>query len=120
MRDFRTLKIWQEGIIIVKQVYRLAALVPPEEKYGLRSQICRSAVSIPSNIAEGCSRNSQMDFKRFLEIALGSAYELETQLIIIAELLLISKNEVTDTIELINIEQKMINNLMTKLKANSK
>ncbi|MFQ5604505.1 MAG: four helix bundle protein, partial [bacterium] len=57
-----------------------------EEKYGLRSQICRSAVSIPSNIAEGCSRRSQIDFKRFLEMALGSSFELETQLIIIEEL----------------------------------
>ena len=83
MRNFRTLNIWQEGIAIVKQVYRLAELLPVEEKYGLRSQICRSVVSIPSNIAEGCSRNSQIDFKRFLEIALGSSFELETQLIII-------------------------------------
>ncbi len=67
----------------------LAERLPVEEKYGLRSQICRSAVSIPSNIAEGCSRNSQIDFKRFLEIALGSSFELETQLIIIEELSLI-------------------------------
>ncbi len=81
MRDFRTLNIWQGGIAIVKQVYRLAESLPVEEKYGLRSQICRSAVSIPSNIAEGCSRSSQIDFKRFLEIALGSSFELETQLI---------------------------------------
>ena len=76
MRNFRTLNTWQEGIAIVKQVYRLAELLPVEETYGLRSQICSSAVSIPSNIAEGCSRNSQKDFKRFLEIALGSSYEL--------------------------------------------
>ena len=104
MRNFRTLNTWQEGIAIVKQVYRLAELLPVEEKYGLRSQICRSAVSIPSNIAEGCSRNSQKDFKRFLEIALGSSYELETQLIIIEELSLISKEEVTVMIERINKE----------------
>ncbi len=117
MRDFRTLKIWKEGISIVKQVYKLAASLPAEEKYGLRSQICRSAVSMPSNIAEGCSRSSQMDFKRFLEIALGSAYELETQLIIIEELSLIAKNDVTEMIEKINKEQKMINNLITKLRA---
>jgi hypothetical protein len=70
MRNFRTLNIWQEGITIVTNVYKLAELLPAEEKYGLRSQICRAAVSVPSNIAEGCSRNSQMDFKRFLEIAL--------------------------------------------------
>ncbi len=119
MRNFRTLTIWQEGISIVKQVYRLSKLLPAEEKYGLRSQICRAAVSIPSNIAEGCSRNSQIDFKRFLEIALGSSYELETQLIISQELALIPKEKVCSMIEQINKEQKMINNLIGKLKANS-
>lgn len=83
MRNFRTLKNWHESITIVKEIYKLAELLPLKEKYGLRSQICRSTVSIPSNIAEGCSRDSQIDFKRFLEIALGSSFELETQLIII-------------------------------------
>ena len=120
MRNFRTLNIWQEGIAIVRQIYYLAALLPVEEKYGLRSQICRSAVSIPSNIAEGCSRVSQKDFKRFLEIALGSSYELETQLMIIEELSLISKKDVAVMIDHLNKEQKMINNLITKLKATSK
>ncbi len=72
----------------------LAEFLPVAEKYGLRSQICRSAVSIPSNIAEGCSRSSQVDFKRFLEIALGSSFELETQLIIIEELSIISAKEI--------------------------
>jgi len=71
----------------------LAESLPVAEKYGLRSQICRSAVSIPSNIAEGCSRSSQVDFKRFLEIALGSSFELETQLIVIEELSIISAKE---------------------------
>ena len=60
MRDFRTLNIWKGGIAIVKQVYRLAAFLPAKEKYGLRSQIYRSAVSIPSNIAESCSREQKM------------------------------------------------------------
>ena len=60
MRDFRTLNIWQDGIASVKQAYRLAESFPVEEKYGLRSQICRSAASIPSNIAEGCSREQKM------------------------------------------------------------
>jgi len=69
MRDFRTLNIWQDGIASVKQAYRLAESFPDEEKYGLRSQIYRSAASIPSNIAEVCRPSSQIDFKRFsLEI----------------------------------------------------
>lgn len=116
MRDFKTLNVWNEGIAIVKQAYQLAELLPAEEKYGLRSQICRSAISIPSNIAEGCSRNSQVDFKRFLEIALGSAFELETQLILIEELSMVSKKEVRRLLERLVIEQKMINTLIKKLK----
>jgi four helix bundle protein len=119
MRNFRTLTIWQESMAIVKKVYSLAELLPKEEKYGLRSQITRSSVSIASNIAEGCSRSSQIDFKRFLQIALGSSFELETQLIIIGELSLISTKEISETITNINKVQKMINNLITKLKANN-
>jgi len=111
MINFRTLNIWKDSINIAKKVYHLAELLPLEEKYGLRSQISRAAISIPSNIAEGCSRNSQIDFKRFLEIALGSSYELETQLIIIDELLLISKKaKITEPVNDINKIQKMMNN----------
>jgi four helix bundle protein len=97
----------------------LAEFLPVEEKYGLRSQICRSAVSIPSNIAEGCSRSSQIDFKRFLEIALGSSFELETQLIIIEELSVISDGDIRVVLDQLHKEQKMINNLISKIKANS-
>ncbi|KAA3614618.1 MAG: four helix bundle protein [Calditrichaeota bacterium] len=86
MTNFRNLKIWQRGMKLVTTVYNLASHLPKDERYALRSQITRSAVSIPSNIAEGCSRNSRKDFVRFLEIALGSAFELETQLLIIAKL----------------------------------
>tara|TARA_R110000868_G_scaffold71206_1_gene208824 strand:+ start:101 stop:355 length:255 start_codon:yes stop_codon:yes gene_type:complete len=82
MRDFKKLEIWKNGITIVKFVYSLVQKLPNEEKFGLKSQISRAAVSDPSNIAEGCSRNSEVEFKRFLEIALGSLFEVETQLII--------------------------------------
>ncbi|MFQ5632009.1 MAG: four helix bundle protein [bacterium] len=119
MRNFRSLKIWEEGIAIVKQIYKLAKKLPVEEKYGLKSQVCQSAVSIPSNIAEGCSRNSDKEFKRFLEIAIGSSFELETQLLIIQELAFVSTEEVESIIERLHTEQKMINNLHSKLKANS-
>ena len=82
MRDFRKYDIWKDSMELVDSVYTFVEVFPTTEKYGLRSQITRSAVSIPSNIAEGASRNSEKDFARFLEIALGSAFELETQLII--------------------------------------
>lgn len=119
VRDFRTLNVWQEGISIIKRVYSLSKSLPATEKFGLRSQITRCAVSIPSNIAEGCSRSSQADFKRFLEIALGSAFELEPQLIIIEELCIITNGEINEIKKQLNIEQKMINNLIQKLKAKS-
>ena len=65
MRNYKNLKIWEQGIVIVKQIYVLAELLPPSEKFGLKSQITRAAISIPSNIADGCSRNSEIEFKRF-------------------------------------------------------
>ncbi|UII75096.1 four helix bundle protein [Flagellimonas sp. HMM57] len=90
MRNFRDLDIWKNGVELVKDVYQLIEGFPNTEKYGLSSQISRCAVSVPSNIAEGCSRESQKDFSRFLQITLGSSYELETQLLISKELELIN------------------------------
>ena len=66
MRNFRKLDIWKNGIKLVKQVYILSENLPHEEKFGLRSQITKAAVSVPSNIAEGCRRNSEIEFKHFL------------------------------------------------------
>lgn len=116
MRDFRELTIWKEGKGIVKSVYRLSQELPKEETYGLKSQIQKAAVSIPSNIAEGCSRSSNKDFKRFLEIAQGSAFELETQLIIIDELSFISDYDLNGLFAVLNKLQKMINSFIEKLK----
>ena len=97
----------------------MSALLPEEEKFGLKTQIRRAAVSVPSNIAEGCSRNGETDYKRFLEIAMGSLFEIETQLILIQELLYISETKINEVLELVHVEQKMVNNLITKLKASS-
>ena len=116
MRNFRNLNIWKNGIDLVKEIYQISALLPVEEKYGLKSQICRAVVSVPSNIAEGCSRTSEIEYKRFLEFAIGSLFELETQLIIIQELKLIVGDKIQQIIELIHTEQKMINNLISKIK----
>jgi len=116
MRDFRKLDIWKYSIDLVKEVYMLSEKLPSEEKFGLKSQITRAAISVPSNIAEGCSRNSEVEFKRFLEIAMGSLFELETQLIISKELGFIKPETLVPVFENIEKEAKMINSLINKIK----
>jgi len=85
MHNFKELKAWKAGIEVSKLIFQLTRSFPPEEKYGLISQMIRSAVSVPSNIAEGCGRKSNKELYQFLNIALGSSFELETQLIIAKE-----------------------------------
>ena len=120
MKNFRRLKIWERGMEIVKKTYLLSKQLPAEERFGLVSQITRAAVSIPSNIAEGSSRTSDKDKKRFVEIALGSAFELETQLLIIRDLELANPVDTDKLIERLHEEQRMINSFITTLKlANS-
>jgi len=100
---------------ILKQTYVVTSTLPSQEKFGLVSQMNRAAVSIPSNVAEGASRSTQKDFRRFLEIALGSAFELETQLIAVQELNLVQESEATTLAGLIDEEQKMLIAFMKKL-----
>ncbi|CAZ94170.1 four helix bundle protein [Zobellia galactanivorans] len=107
MHKVENLKIWKKAIELAKSIYLLAADLPSEEKYGLVSQIKRCSVSIPSNIAEGAGRNSQKEFKHFLSIANGSAYELQTQLILLIELNLIKKEKVKPVIDVCVEIQKM-------------
>jgi four helix bundle protein len=85
-RKHHELLAWQEGIVLVKEAYRLSASFPREEIYGLTSQLRRAAVSVPSNIAEGAARNGDREFIQFLSIARGSLSELETQAVIAREL----------------------------------
>lgn len=86
INSHKDLIVWQKGIALCKSVYKLTEKFPKEEIYGLSSQMRRSVVSIPSNIAEGRSRGTRKDFAQFLRIALGSASELETQIEIAKEL----------------------------------
>ncbi len=86
MHNYRKLRIWSDGKDLVARVYRETESFPRAERYRLADQMRRAAVSIPSNIAEGSSRRSNKEFARFLRIALGSAYELDTQLDLSAEL----------------------------------
>jgi len=104
---------------IVVDIYEVCKQLPDSEKYNLISPLKRSSVSIPSNIAEGCSRSTDKEFKRFLEIAQGSAFGLETQLLLVVQLGLIDSQKLA--FEQINILKASINSLINKLnKANGK
>ena len=116
MHNFRQLQIWKEGMEVTKQVYQLLVKFPPSEKFGLVSQISRSAVSVPSNVAEGSSRSSDKEFAHFLSIALGSLFELETQLLLSIELEIINKDEIGSIIENIIQLQKKISAFRKTLK----
>lgn len=99
----------------MKKVYNLSIQLPKEEKYGLISQITRAGISIPSNIAEGCAKTSEREFKYYLETALGSAFELETQLLVISKLNL-SKSKPLELISELQREQKMIGSFISSVK----
>ena len=99
MHRFEELQIWQKAMNVAEGSYRATVNFPIEEKYGLTSQIRRSAVSIPSNIAEGAGRNSNGEFKQFLGIANGSSFELLTQFYLSERLQLISKEKIKPMID---------------------
>ena len=107
MHKLEDLKIWKKSMDLVESVYSAISNFPADEKYGLSSQIKRSAVSIPSNIAEGAGRNSKKEFIHFLSISNGSAYELQTQLLLASSLKLIEKIKIQPLIDTIIEIQKM-------------
>jgi len=115
IKNFQDLRIWQKGIEVVKDIYILTKKFPKEELYGLTSQMRRSAVSIPSNIAEGFRRYHNKEYKQFLYIALGSCAELETQIIIANELDYINETNKTELIEKIKYICRMTIKLIQKL-----
>ncbi len=115
IKNFQDLRIWQKGIEVVKDLYLLTKKFPKEELYGLTSQMRRSAVSIPSNIAEGFRRYHNKEYKQFLYIALGSCAELETQIIIANELDYINETVKTEIIEKIKYICRMTVKLINKL-----
>ncbi len=117
MRDFKRLDIWRSGMQIVKGTYLLIEKLPNTEKFGLKSQMCRCAVSIPSNIAEGCSRESKIELARFLEIAIGSAFELETQLLICLTVGYLENKDIESILSQIRIFQKQANTYRLKVKS---
>lgn len=116
INSFRELKIWQAGIDLAELVYRLTQSFPKHEVYGLSSQIQRAAVSVSSNIAEGSARNSTKEFLHFLSIALGSLFELETQLILAGRLTYLNQNDLEAILSKINEVGRMLRGLQQSLK----
>lgn len=113
--NFRKLMIWKEGIELAKETYSTTKKFPKHEIYGIANQMQRSAVSIPSNIAEGTAKSTDKHFLQYLETALSSAYEWETQLIISYEIGNISKETYKDLVIKIQKTQGMITRFMESL-----
>ena len=107
MHNLKELKIWNKAIDLTVDVYKATASFPSDERFGLISQSRRSAVSIPSNIAEGAGRNSNKEFSNFLGISNGSSFELQTQLVISNRLSLMDDNTLNNLLTQIDELQKM-------------
>ena len=115
IKSFKDLKIWNMGIKLVEDVYRMSTSFPKEEMYGLQSKLRRSAVSIPSNIAEGFGRFHNKEYRKFLYISLGSCAELTTQIIIAARLKYVEENKADSILSDIDEISKMTMSLIKKL-----
>lgn len=115
MHNFKELKIWKRSMELSKDIFSLTDNFPDKHKFGLVSQMNRCSVSIPSNIAEGTSRVSSKDFGRFLQIALGSAFELETQLIISKDIGCLDIEKANEVILQTKEIQRMINGFRSTL-----
>ncbi len=115
MRNYKSYDIWIDGLALVKMVYELSKQLPTDELYGLTSQLKRASISVISNIAEGSSRTSSKDFKRFLEMSLGSLYEVESLIITAIEIEMLSINEKDKLFNSIESLQKRIAGLINTL-----
>lgn len=116
MRNFKELEVWKESRLLVKNIYLLTNSLPQEEKFGLTSQIRRCVISIPSNIAEGSAKDSQKDFLRYLQISLGSCFELESHLLLCIDLELLDSDSTQIHLDTIERLQKRISSLIKYVK----
>lgn len=115
MHNYLELKVWQNSRNLVKQIYQVTANFPQAEKYILDAQIKRAAISISSNIAEGAGRGTNKEFNRFLDIAIGSSFELESQIILAMDMEFLCIEDGQKLIEDIKEIQKMINGFKATL-----
>ncbi len=115
MHNHRKLDVWKESIQLTTELYKMTQKFPKEELFGLTAQMRKAAVSIPSNIAEGCGRNTNKDFDHFLAIALGSSFELETQFIVAMNLDYVKDFNTDQFFDKLDKIQKMIYKLKESL-----
>lgn len=115
MRDFRKYDVWSDGIDLANAIYNLASQFPPDERFGLSSQMRRAAVSMPSNIAEGASRKPNLEFSRFIEMAIGSSFDSETQLMIALKRKYLSEQDSASLLGSLHSLQRRLNAFRTTL-----
>lgn len=117
MKDFRNLQVWAKSHEFTLSVYSATKAFPKEELFGLTSQVRRASASIPTNIAEGCGRGSDADFSRFLQIAFGSACEVEYQLQLASDLQYLDQVNYAELNGSLLSIKKTLSSLITKIKA---
>lgn len=119
MRDFKELKVWQKAHQLVLAVYRDSLAFPPDERFGLTAHLRKTAISIPSNIAEGCGRQTDPDLGRFLSIAAGSANELDYQLLLAHDLGYLSQDAHRTLVEQVAEVRRMLYRFLQSLEADT-
>jgi four helix bundle protein len=120
VKDFRQLKVWEKAHQLALEIYRASAQFPTEELYGLTSQVRRASMSIPMNIAEGCGRNTDAEFARFLQIAMGSASETEYQLLLVFDLGFIPQEDYASLQAMVEEVRRMLSGLLKTLRTKSR
>lgn len=115
MKSYKELIVWQKSVLFCTEIYKTTKEFPKDELYGIVSQMRRSSIAIPSNIAEGYCRGHRMEYIQFLRIAYSSGAELETQLLISCNIQYLSKEQYTDLILRLEEIMKMLNKLISSL-----
>lgn len=119
MKDFRKLKVWEKSHQLVLEVYRVTATFPSAEMYGLTSQLRRASASIPANIAEGCGRGGDPELARFVQIAMGSASEVEYHLLLVHDLGFVTSSDYEGLVDSVIEVKRMLASLIKRLRADS-
>lgn len=117
LNDFKKMAVWVKSRELVKRVYLVSGSFPPSETYGMTAQTRRAAVSVAANIAEGCGRRGAREFSHFVDIALGSAYELECHLVLAIDLSFVDRDVAASAIHLLDEVKRMLVGLSKRLRA---